>query len=97
MSELLSIIQDVLKLMNIQGYTEGSNGHAFASDAQRIKMTGPISLHLSIVDLPGLISVASKEQTEEDVYAICNMVATYFQSSQTIILAVVQASNDMAN
>ncbi|KAH6961897.1 P-loop containing nucleoside triphosphate hydrolase protein [Ilyonectria sp. MPI-CAGE-AT-0026] len=54
-------------------------------------ITGPISLHLSIVDLPGLILVISEEQIEEDIDAVYNMVATYLQNSRTIILTVLQA------
>ncbi|KAK8143849.1 hypothetical protein G3M48_006650, partial [Beauveria asiatica] len=97
MSELPSIIEEVSRLMEIRGYTDNENACAFASDALRIEITGPIGLHLSVVDLPGLISVANEEQTEEDIDAIHNMVATYLESSRTIILAVLQASNDMAN
>lgn len=63
----------------------------------RIEVTGPIGLHLSVVDLPGLISVANEEQTEEDVEAVHNMVTSYLRKSRTIILAVLQAGNDMAN
>ncbi|OAA34476.1 Dynamin, GTPase domain protein [Beauveria brongniartii RCEF 3172] len=83
--------------MGVRGYTDNENACAFASDALRIEITGPIGLHLSVVDLPGIISVANEEQTEEDIDAIHNMVATHLESSRTIILAVLQASNDMAN
>ncbi|KAL7942892.1 P-loop containing nucleoside triphosphate hydrolase protein [Trichoderma barbatum] len=96
-SELPSIIQEVSRLMNIRGYCDNEGGNAFAPDALRIEVTGPIGLHLSVVDLPGLISVANEEQTEEDVEAVHSMVTSYLQSSRTIILAVLQASNDMAN
>ncbi|RFU80662.1 interferon-induced gtp-binding mx [Trichoderma arundinaceum] len=97
MSELPGIIQEVSRLMNIRGYSENDDCHAFAPDALRIEVAGPIGLHLSVVDLPGLISVANEEQSEEDVNAVHEMVASYLQSSRTIILAVLQAGNDMAN
>lgn len=97
MSELPSIIQDVSRLMNIRGYSDDESGCAFASDALRIEITGPIGLHLSIVDLPGLISVSNEEQTDDDVEAVHDMVASYLVNSRTIILAVLQAGNDMAN
>ncbi|KAI9163495.1 WD40 domain protein [Paramyrothecium foliicola] len=96
MAELPQIINEVSKLMKIRGYVN-DGGHAFASDALRIEVSGRIGLHLSVVDLPGLISVANEEQTEEDVTAVHNMVTNYLQSSRSIILAVLQASNDMAN
>ncbi|KAI3399279.1 hypothetical protein diail_7233 [Diaporthe ilicicola] len=97
MSELPSIIHDVSRLMNIRGYSDSEDSRAFAPDALRIEVTGPIGLHLSVVDLPGLISVSNDEQTTEDINAVRDMVATYLGSSRTIILAVLQASNDIAN
>ncbi|UKZ83803.1 hypothetical protein TrVFT333_011616 [Trichoderma virens FT-333] len=97
MSELPDVIQEVSRLMNIRGYCESDNASAFSLDVLRIEVAGPIGLHLSVVDLPGLISVANEEQTEEDVEAVHSMVTSYLQSSRTIILAVLQASNDMAN
>ncbi|KAL7795108.1 P-loop containing nucleoside triphosphate hydrolase protein [Trichoderma ceciliae] len=97
MSELPGIIQDVSQLMNIRGYSDNDGGYAFAPDALRIEVAGPIGLHISVVDLPGLISVANEEQTDEDVEAVHDMVTAYLQSSRTIILAVLQAGNDMAN
>ncbi|RDW92727.1 dynamin family protein [Aspergillus mulundensis] len=96
-SELPSIIADASKLMGIRGYGGQKNGPAFAADVLRIEITGPIGLQLSVVDLPGLISVVSEEQNENDVVMIHDMVTSYLQSSRTIILAVVQASNDFAN
>lgn len=97
MSELPDIIHEVSRLMKIRGYSDKNDGYAFATDALRIEVTGPIGLHLSVVDLPGLISVANEEQTEEDVKAVHDMVTSYLQKSRTIILAVLQAGNDMAN
>ncbi|KAH8745486.1 P-loop containing nucleoside triphosphate hydrolase protein [Diaporthe sp. PMI_573] len=70
---------------------------AFTSNALRIKITGAFSLHLSIVDLPGLISVSNEEKTQEDVNPVHDMVRAYLHSSRTIILVVLQAGNDMAN
>jgi GTPase SAR1 family protein len=96
-SELPSTIEEVSRLMGLRGYTEDGNGPAFTEDALRIEIIGSIGLHLSVVDLPGLISVASEEQTEEDINTVHNIAETYLQSSRTIILAVVQASNDIAN
>lgn len=97
MSELPDVIQDVSRLMKIRGYSDRNDGCAFAPDALRIEVTGPIGVHLSVVDLPGLISVANEEQTEEDVQAVQDMVTGYLRNSRTIILAVLQAGNDMAN
>ncbi|PTB63389.1 hypothetical protein BBK36DRAFT_1181795 [Trichoderma citrinoviride] len=100
--ELPGIIQDISRLLNIGGHatfemSQNNHGHAFAPDALRIEVTGPIGLYLSVVDLPGLIYNPNEEQTEEDVEAIHAMTTSYLESSRTIILAVLQAGNDMAN
>ncbi|KAL6854523.1 putative dynamin GTPase [Trichoderma novae-zelandiae] len=113
LSELPGIIQDVSRLLSIRGHailssdtqrqmsdgesSHNEHGHAFAPDALRIEVTGPIGLYLSVVDLPGLISNPNEEQTEKDVEAVHGMVTSYLESSRTIILAVLQAGNDMAN
>ncbi|KAK1996184.1 vacuolar sorting protein VPS1 [Colletotrichum falcatum] len=97
LSDLPVVIEEVSKLMGIRGFTDSLNDPAFASDALRIEVTGPTGLQLSVVDLPGLISVANEEQSEADVAAVHAMVKSYLYSTRTIILAVVQASNDIAN
>ncbi|GKT72564.1 dynamin family protein [Colletotrichum tofieldiae] len=97
LSDLPATIEEVSKLMGIRGFTDSLADPAFASDALRIEVTGPTGLQLSVVDLPGLISVANEEQSEADVEAVHTIVRSYLQSTRTIILAVVQASNDVAN
>ncbi|EXL64858.1 hypothetical protein FOPG_18896 [Fusarium oxysporum f. sp. conglutinans race 2 54008] len=63
LSELSSIINDISKLMGLRGFTDGHDDNYFPSDALRIEISGPIGLHLIVVDLPGLISVSNEEQT----------------------------------
>ncbi|KAI3535469.1 vacuolar sorting protein VPS1 [Colletotrichum filicis] len=97
LSDLPVAIEEVSKLMGIRGFTDSPDDAAFASDALRIEISGPTGLQLSIVDLPGLISVSNEEQSQADVEAVHAMVRGYLKSTRTIILAVVQASNDFAN
>ncbi|KAK1725721.1 vacuolar sorting protein VPS1 [Colletotrichum acutatum] len=97
LSDLPVAIEEVSKLMGIRGFTDSPGDVAFASDALRIEISGPTGLQLSIVDLPGLISVSNEEQSQADVEAVHAMVRSYLKSTRTIILAVVQASNDFAN
>ncbi|KAK3686472.1 hypothetical protein LTR37_019791 [Vermiconidia calcicola] len=96
-SELPDVIASAGALMGLRGYGDNKDGPSFVEDVLRIKVTGQTGLHLSIVDLPGLISVASEVQTEEDVATVHRMVNSYVEKPRTIILAVVQASNDIAN
>ncbi|KZZ92844.1 Dynamin, GTPase domain protein [Moelleriella libera RCEF 2490] len=97
MSHLPSIIQEVSTMMGLRGYSGFADAPAFSSDVLQIDITGPLGLHLSVVDLPGLVTVPNDQQTEEDIEAVHAMVAAYLQSSRTIILTVLQASSEMAN
>ncbi|KAH8883709.1 dynamin family protein [Thozetella sp. PMI_491] len=72
-------------------------GKNFSSDRLRFEITGPDQPHLTIVDLPGLIHSQTKQQTQDDVDLIQDIVKTYMEESRSIILAVVSAKNDIAN
>ena len=96
-SELPDVIAEAGTHLGIRGFGSVQEGPAFVEDVLRIKVFGPIGLHLTVVDLPGLISVGNEEQTEEDVQTVHNLVDSYVQNRRTIILAVVQATNDIAN
>lgn len=50
-----------------------------------------------MADLPGIISVANDEQTDDAVETVQYLVDSYISNPRTIVLAVVQASNDIAN
>ena len=95
--ELPITIAEVESLMGIRGFKGVQNGPTFTSDVLRIEVTGPISLHLTVVDLPGLISITNDEQTEDDIRTVQELVDSYVANSRTIILAVIQANNDIAN
>lgn len=96
-SELPGVIGAAGELMGLRGYGGNKDGPVFVGDVLRIKVVGRTGLHLSIVDLPGLISTASEEQTQADVDIVHRMVDAYIEKPRTIILAIVQASNDIAN
>ncbi|KZL85750.1 interferon-induced gtp-binding protein mx2 [Colletotrichum incanum] len=91
------VIEEVAALMGIRGFCDSEDARSFALDVLRIDVRGPVGLHLTIVDLPGLISVESDEQSTEDIDIVHRLVETYMESHRTIILAVVQAGNDVAN
>jgi GTPase SAR1 family protein len=96
-AELPSVISEAGTLMKLRGYENVPDGPAFSEDVLRIEVQGKSGMQLTIVDLPGLISVENEEQTEMDVATVQNLVETYISNPRTIILAVVQASNDIAN
>jgi hypothetical protein len=94
--QLPGVIAEVGEMMEIRGAGQTVRGRAFAADVLRLEVVGQTGLHLTVVDLPGLIAVANEEQTEDDIALVSGLVDMYLNQSRTIILAVVQASNDIA-
>jgi GTP-binding protein EngB required for normal cell division len=70
----------------------GPSALAFAADVLCLEVVGDTGLHLTVVDLPGLISVS---ENPDDMEIVDNLVDGYLKSSRTIILTVVPASNDI--
>ena len=95
--ELPMVITEAGTMMGVRGFGDSDVGTTFAQDVLRVKVMGQIGLHLTVVDLPGLIAVVNEQQTEDDVQAVHSLVDSYVENSRTIILAVVQANNDIAN
>ncbi|KAK0891716.1 hypothetical protein LTR91_024542 [Friedmanniomyces endolithicus] len=95
--ELPEVVVKAGVLMGLRGYGDNHERPSFAEDVRRIKVTGPCGLQLSIVDSSGLKSNVSEEQTEDNVETVHRMVDSYVEKPRTIILAVVQAGNDIAN
>lgn len=57
-----------------------------------MELVGNTGLYLTIVDLPGLISVS---ENERDMQLVSDLVDSYLESSRTIVLAVVPVSSDV--
>ncbi|KAI9040408.1 putative dynamin GTPase [Aspergillus affinis] len=89
---LPDLITDAAVLMNVEGFGEFADSSVFAADVLRLEIVGNTGLHLTLVDLPGLISVSENEQ---DVQLVGDLVNSYLENSRTIILAVVPASSDV--
>ncbi|KAJ5096674.1 dynamin GTPase [Penicillium angulare] len=65
---------------------------AFTADILRLELVSNTGLHLTIIDLPRLISVS---ENEHDIQLISNLIDSYLESSRTIILTVVPASSNV--
>ncbi|KAI1915898.1 hypothetical protein LOZ65_005351 [Ophidiomyces ophidiicola] len=90
--ELPVVIEEVSRLFGLKGYAENDNAPAFAADVLRIEVIGDTGLHLTIVDLPGLIAVS---EDEENIDMVGKLVDSYLENSRTIILAVLPAPSDI--
>ncbi|KAI9045152.1 dynamin family protein [Aspergillus affinis] len=69
----------------------------FSDDILKIELSGPDQLHLSVVDVPGLFHNPTKYQTKEDRDIIRGLIQNYITDKRTIILAVLDAKNNLAN
>ncbi|KAH9866334.1 hypothetical protein J1614_008901 [Plenodomus biglobosus] len=91
--DLPRVIEEASMLMGIRDCANPNlDSPAFTADVLRLEVIGNTGLHLTVVDLPGLISVS---ENVEDMHTVECLVDGYLESSRTIILAVVPASNDI--
>jgi GTPase SAR1 family protein len=76
--------------------TQG-NTNAFFEDILEVEIVGPKIAPLTIVDLPGLIHYRSSSSGDSDIKLVKDLVQGYMKKSNSIILAVVSAHNDINN
>ncbi|KAF4494385.1 interferon-regulated resistance GTP-binding [Fusarium agapanthi] len=69
-------------------------GRFAARDILVVEKEGPDMPLLTLVDLPGLVRVANRDQSESDIQTIEALSDRYMKSSRTLILAVVGGNND---
>ena len=69
-------------------------GRFAAKDILVVEKSGPDMPLLTLVDLPGLVRVANRDQSEADINTIEALSERYMKSSRTIILAVIGGNND---
>ncbi|KAJ5713152.1 Dynamin [Penicillium malachiteum] len=88
-AELPGIIQKASHMMKLRSI-EFPEGSAFSTDVLRLEVVGNTGLHLTLVDLPGLISVGD----DKEIQMVRSLVDDYLERSRTIILAVIPATSD---
>ncbi|SPJ71491.1 related to interferon-regulated resistance GTP-binding protein [Fusarium torulosum] len=69
-------------------------GRFAARDILVVEKSGPDMPLLTLVDLPGLVRVANRDQSESDIQTIETLSERYMKSPRTIILAVIGGNND---
>ncbi|KAL4948261.1 P-loop containing nucleoside triphosphate hydrolase protein [Aspergillus filifer] len=98
--DFAKVFDEAADVMGIPGpsATELENiDKRFSDDILKIELSGPEQSHLSVVDVPGLFHNATRYQTEEDKAIIRGLIETYITDKRTIILAVMDARNNLAN
>ncbi|KAL4796324.1 P-loop containing nucleoside triphosphate hydrolase protein [Aspergillus venezuelensis] len=98
--DFAKVFDEAAEVMGIPGpsATELENiNKRFSDDILKIELSGPEHNHLSVVDVPGLFHNATRYQTEEDKAIIRGLIETYITDKRTIILAVMDARNNLAN
>lgn len=66
----------------------------FSDDVLKVEISGPDKPDLTLVDLPGLYSSTSEEQTKEGMAIVRKLTEGYMQNKRSIILAVISAKMD---
>lgn len=75
----------------------GEGTKIFTTDVLRIELSSPDQPNLTIVDLPGLFGASDKNQSDEDLKLVQDLVTDYMKQRRSVILAVVAANNAFAN
>ncbi|OCL14543.1 hypothetical protein AOQ84DRAFT_428835 [Glonium stellatum] len=95
--DLPILMDEATKLMGLGDDIRSGSLRAFSRNVLSIEICGPGRTQLTLVDLPGLIHSANKNQSKKDVDFVRSLVHEYIGNQRTIILAVVSAKNDYAN
>ncbi|EZF11952.1 hypothetical protein H113_07073 [Trichophyton rubrum MR1459] len=77
--------------MGLRGFVDQKVTPLFGLDVLRIKVIGETGLHLTIVDLPGLVSGAEADNCS----VVESLVNSYLENPRSIILAIVLAMSDV--
>ncbi|KAF4995279.1 hypothetical protein FGRMN_5244 [Fusarium graminum] len=90
--DLPEIIREAKESM---GFTQG--GQEFSKDVLRLEIEGPKMYPLSLVDLPGLFQTDTENQSLGGKETVDELVKSYMQQENSIILVVITANNNLAN
>ncbi|CRK37636.1 hypothetical protein BN1708_007439 [Verticillium longisporum] len=93
LSRLPSLIEEATERMGIR---PGSDV-GFSRDVLRIEVSGPDVQSLTLVDLPGFYHSSTGEQSLEGIKVVNRLVKSYMAQEQSIILAVLSASAQLAS
>lgn len=98
-SEAISSDNDLSELINqaraCMGISDNIALHAgFSDDVLKIEISGPDKPELTLVDLPGLYTSSSRDQSKEGIQIVRQLTEKYMAKDRSIILAVISAKVD---
>lgn len=65
---------------------DGLKKRNFSSKVLKIELSGPKRSHFGILDVPGVFSVPTDDITREELDGVDQMVASYMNQPQNIIM-----------
>ena len=90
--ELSTLIEKAKAVMRISIYNK-----VFSKNLLWIEVSDSDWFYLTIIDLPELIHLETKQQSASDIKLIQNVIQSYIKKSRSIILAVILVKNDYVN
>lgn len=81
-------------ITDAQNYLTG-NRDQISKEVLVLNVQDPSLPNLTLIDLPGIIQVTSKQQARSSVDVIQELIREYLDKPSTIILAIIQACNDI--
>ncbi|CAF1227948.1 unnamed protein product [Rotaria sordida] len=86
---------DIGQYINHEQNRLTNNRDQISKQVLLLNVQAPWLPNLTLIDLPGIIQVTSKHQDSASVNIIEELIQEYLQKSSTIILAIIQACNDI--
>ncbi|TRX91704.1 hypothetical protein FHL15_007486 [Xylaria flabelliformis] len=93
---LHEVMENAMTVMGISN-SKGASDKTFSKDVLSIEIEGPNQPQVTLVDIPGLISTSVRGISEADIEMVAAITDRYISQRRTICLAIIQASNDVAN
>ncbi|KIX03127.1 uncharacterized protein Z518_06677 [Rhinocladiella mackenziei CBS 650.93] len=94
---ILDEASEVMGLPRVDATNLDNLERRFSDNVLKVELSGPEHHHLSVVDVPGLFHNPTIYQTKEDLEIIRTLIMDYISDPRTIILAVMDARNNLAN
>lgn len=94
--QLPGILEEVNKIMGIRTNQNPTGARAFSENVVKIEKCGPDEDYLTVIDVPGIFRITDEVTTEFDKSLVLRMVQNYIRNEQTIILAVLPCTVDIA-